>query len=113
MKFWRAARLVFDTGILRLAGRATRQFSISVTTRGHRTRHRWEVDRYIDQPGRALAYKSGELVIKDLRRHAEQTLGKRFDVRAFHDALLSQGTLPLDLLDAHMRRWTAEQLKPR
>jgi len=62
-------------------------------------------------PAQALAYKSGELEIKALRKYAEQELGSRFDIRAFHDEVLGQGALPLDVLDARMRRWVAEQKK--
>jgi uncharacterized protein (DUF885 family) len=56
-------------------------------------------------PGQALAYKSGELEIKALRKYAEQALGPKFDIRAFHDQILGQGALPLDVLDTRIRAW--------
>jgi uncharacterized protein (DUF885 family) len=58
-----------------------------------------------------LRSRGGELEIKALRKYAEQELGPRFDIRAFHDQILSQGALPLDVLDARIRRWVAEQKK--
>jgi uncharacterized protein (DUF885 family) len=70
-----------------------------------------EVDRYIVRPGQALAYKSGELEIKALRKYAEQVLGPRFDIRAFHDQILGQGALPLDVLDTRIRGWVLDVKK--
>jgi uncharacterized protein (DUF885 family) len=109
-EMWRAIRLVIDTGIHAFGW--TRQQAIdyfkanSAKTENDIT---VEVDRYIVWPGQALAYKSGELEIKALRKYAEQQLGPRFDVRAFHDEVLGQGGLPLDVLDTRMRAWVATQ----
>ncbi|HMI48137.1 MAG TPA: DUF885 domain-containing protein, partial [Gemmatimonadaceae bacterium] len=109
-EMWRAIRLVIDTGIHAFGW--SRQQAIdyfkanSAKTENDIT---VEVDRYIVWPGQALAYKSGELEIKALRKYAEQELGPRFDVRAFHDEVLGQGGLPLDVLDTRMRAWVATQ----
>jgi uncharacterized protein (DUF885 family) len=109
-EIWRAIRLVIDTGIHSFGW--TRQQAIdyfvanSAKTENDITQ---EVDRYIVWPGQALAYKSGELEIKALRAFAEQQLGESFDIRAFHDLVLSQGALPLDILDTRVRAWVADQ----
>ena len=109
-EMWRAIRLVIDTGIHSFGW--TRQQAIdyfkanSAKTENDIT---VEVDRYIVWPGQALAYKSGELEIKALRKYAQEQLGARFDVRAFHDQILGQGALPLDVLDTRIRGWVAEQ----
>ena len=106
-EMWRAIRLVLDTGIHELGW--TREQAIeyfeanSAKTKQDITS---EVDRYIVMPGQALAYKSGELAMRAMRARAEHQQGERFDIRAFHDELLSQGALPLDILDRRMEEWT-------
>jgi prolyl oligopeptidase len=70
-----------------------------------------EIDRYIAWPGQALAYKVGQLKILEIRARVEQALGDKFDVRAFHDALLGGGALPLEILEAEMNRWLAAELE--
>jgi uncharacterized protein (DUF885 family) len=109
-EMWRAIRLVLDTGI------HDRDWSREQAIEYFRANSsktdqdiQVEVDRYIVRPGQALAYKSGELEIKDLRARAERALGDRFDIRAFHDEVLSQGAIPLDILDARLTRWIAER----
>lgn len=103
---WRACRLVIDTGIHH--GGWTRERAIDYLA-GHTalSRHEveTEVDRYISWPGQALSYKLGELAIVRLRREAEAALGPKFDLRAFHDTVLAQGSVPLPVLEAQVRRW--------
>jgi uncharacterized protein (DUF885 family) len=66
-----------------------------------------EVDRYIAMPGQALGYKVGQLTIKRLRAEAEQAMGAGFDVKAFHAQVLDTGALPMDVLEAKIKRWIA------
>ncbi len=105
-EMWRAIRLVIDTGIHSLGW--TRQQAIDYFKANSAKTEQdivQEVDRYIVMPAQALAYKSGELEIKALRQYATQKLGPRFDIRSFHDQVLSQGALPLDVLDTRIRAW--------
>ena len=73
---------------------------------------RSEVDRYIAWPGQALGYKIGELKIRELRAHAEKELGDNFDIREFHDALLLQGSVPLDVLSQQIDAWIRNTQTP-
>ena len=106
MEAWRAARLVVDTGIHARGWSRQKavQFLLDNTTDPPNDIEN-EVDRYIGWPGQALAYKLGELEILKLRALAQQRLGARFDLRRFHDAVLSQGALTLPLLDRAVERW--------
>jgi len=105
-EMWRACRLVIDTGIH--AMKWSRQQGIdflSSNTSLSPTNVRSEVDRYISWPGQALSYKLGELKIWKLRKKAEKLLGEKFDLREFHDALLSNGALPLAMVEAEIDRY--------
>jgi uncharacterized protein (DUF885 family) len=109
-EMWRACRLVVDTGIH--AKGWTRQQAIDyMAARTSLPLHEveTEVDRYISWPAQALSYKLGELKIKELRRRAEQALGPRFDLRAFHDTVLGSGAVPLDVLETNVNRWIEQQ----
>jgi uncharacterized protein (DUF885 family) len=69
-----------------------------------------EIERYISMPGQALSYKIGELKIKEMRAEAEKALGKKFDVRAFHDEVLKDGAMPLQIFEVKMKKWIKAQL---
>ena len=105
---WRACRLVIDTGVHH-KGWTREQALAYLRDNTALSEHEvtTEVDRYISWPGQALSYKLGELTIMRLRREAEAALGPKFDVRAFHDAILSQGSVPLPVLESQIRAWVA------
>jgi uncharacterized protein (DUF885 family) len=105
-EMWRATRLVVDTGIH--AKRWSKAQAIAYmkdNTALSDANIEAEVNRYISWPGQALAYKIGELKIRELREFATKELGSTFDLAAFHDAVIGQGAMPLDLLDAMVREW--------
>ncbi|MEO6581136.1 MAG: DUF885 domain-containing protein [Sphingomicrobium sp.] len=109
-EMWRACRLVVDTG-LHSKGWTKEQAVAFMKDNTALTDANIdaEVNRYISNPGQALAYKLGELKIRDLRKRAEQALGSKFDLRRFHDAVIGQGAVPLDVLDAQIMRWVADE----
>ena len=110
-EMWRAIRLVVDTGLHSMgwtrdqaidyfrANSAKTAQDISV-----------EVDRYIVWPGQALGYKMGQLKFRELRTNAERELGRKFDVREFHDVVLGQGAVPLDVLERQVRAWVTTRM---
>jgi uncharacterized protein (DUF885 family) len=107
-EMWRACRLVVDTG-LHAKGWSRAQALEFLAARTALSRHEiaTEVDRYISWPGQALAYKMGELKIRELRARAEKALGESFDVRAFHDAVLENGAVPLSVLEERIDAFIA------
>jgi len=105
-EMWRACRLVIDTGVHHMGW--TRQQALDYLANNTAlSMHEvtTEVDRYISWPAQALSYKLGELEIWKIRRKAEATLGDRFDIRAFHDALMALGPVPMSVMNAEMDRW--------
>ena len=107
-EMWRACRLVVDTGMHALGwSRAQAMDYMAAHTALSLHEVRTETDRYISWPGQALGYKMGELKIRELRRKAESELGPRFDARAFHDAILANGPVPLPVLEEQIRDFIA------
>lgn len=109
-ELWRAIRLVVDTG-LHYHGWTREQVLeyMSANSAAPDARAVSEAERFIAIPGQALAYKIGQLRIQQLRERAEQALGERFDIRAFHTEVLKDGALPLDVLEAKIDHWIAAQ----
>lgn len=109
-EMWRAIRLVVDTG-MHMKGWTREQAIAFFLENAPRVKHdvEVEVDRYIVNPGQALAYKIGELQLQKLKKSAREQLGAKFDLRAFHDAVLGEGSLPLDVLETRINAWIARQ----
>lgn len=108
LQVWRAIRLVLDTGIH--SKRWTREQAIAyfkANSSVSDTDIAREVDRYFNWPGQATSYMVGQLKIAELRQRAERELGPRFDIRDFHEAVLSEGALPLDILEEQVARYIA------
>jgi len=111
-EMWRACRLVIDVGIHTKDW--TREQAVDyLASHTALSLHEvnTEINRYISWPGQALAYKIGELKIKELRKRAEEKLKGKFDVRAFHDMVLGQGTVTLSVLEKMVERWIEGELK--
>jgi uncharacterized protein (DUF885 family) len=109
-EIWRAIRLVVDTGMHSMGW--TRQQAIDYfMANASKTQNdiTVEVDRYIVWPGQALAYKIGQLKIKELRAYATKELGSKFDIRKFHDHVLENGALPMDLLEKRIKDWVERE----
>jgi uncharacterized protein (DUF885 family) len=111
-EIWRACRLVVDTGIHEK--RWTREQAYEFMKKNTPTSDhdiQSEIDRYISWPGQALAYKLGELKMKELRKMAEEKLGSKFNVKEFHDRLLENGAVPLPLLEKKINAWVESKLR--
>ena len=107
-ELWRAIRLVVDTGLHSKGWSRSRVIDYMLANSAQsETQAIAEAERYMAIPGQALAYKIGELKIKELRARAEKALGPRFDIREFHAQVLKDGALPLDLLEQKIDRWIA------
>jgi uncharacterized protein (DUF885 family) len=110
MEIWRACRLVVDTGMHYFDWSRDDAIKFMLENSAMSEHNiRAEVDRYIGWPGQALAYKTGELKIRELRAKAEKELGTKFDVRGFHDVVLGSGAVPLGVLEQNVNHWIAEQ----
>ena len=108
-EMWRAARLVIDTGIHHYGWSRERAVDYLADHTALSEREvGTEIDRYISWPGQALAYKLGEMTMRRVRAKAEAELGPRFDIRKFHDVVLSLGSVPLPALEARIDAFIAD-----
>ena len=111
-EMWRAIRLVVDTGMHAFGWDRQKAIDYFKANAGrHEHDITVEVDRYIVWPGQALAYKIGELKIKELRKFAAKELGDRFDIRGFHDTVLGSGAIPLSILEQNVKNYVAAEKK--
>ncbi len=109
-EMWRSVRLVVDTGVhLKHWSRQQMIDFFTEHTAMDAQNIATEVDRYIAWPGQALSYKLGQMTILRLREEARHQLGDQFDIRKFHDVVLEEGPLPLDVLEEHVHTWLAQQ----
>jgi uncharacterized protein (DUF885 family) len=107
---WRSIRLVVDTGIHSMGWSREQAIGFFKENAGKsEVDIAVEIDRYIVWPGQALAYKIGQLKFRELRTQAEKELGDRFDPREFHDRVLEEGALPLEMVDRRLRAWATER----
>ncbi len=108
-EMWRACRLVVDTGMHAKGWSRQQSIDYMVANTGLSLKNiTTEVDRYITWPGQALAYKIGELKIRELRALAEEQLGENFDIRLFHDTVLENGAVPLFVLEDNIKTWISD-----
>jgi uncharacterized protein (DUF885 family) len=109
-EMWRACRLVVDTGMHAKGWTRQQAVDYMAANTGLSLKNITnEVDRYITWPGQALAYKTGELKIRELRARSEKALGEKFDLRLFHDAVLENGAVPLSVLEDKINAWIETQ----
>jgi prolyl oligopeptidase len=109
-EMWRAVRLVVDTGMHTMGWTRERAIQFFKDNTGKTDQDiTVEVDRYIVWPGQALAYKIGQLKIRELRSDAEKQLRDKFNVRTFHDTVLENGAVPLSVLEPHVKAWLTHQ----